>query len=275
MIRRPSFPFFEIFQDPVFTIIALILFATTPMIFPAEPKNVDPRAPALIEEVNSLGQEIRSLEGRQQELQQEVADRQAEANQVEAQRKEALAKRDQDAQSEKQQRDLQARLQRELAAKKRELESLRGELGRTEVRGPVLGKFTPIKDTNKNDKAVQLTGNKLYPVDEAHYTSREVYGTISGGKIVRGVIKVRKANAAGERLEDLDRPDSKFQKFLKGISPRSERVYLLVSRDSFPILRKARSILDRQGIEYGWIPYSRQEIVFGGGGGDRLPTTSQ
>lgn len=275
MIRRSSFPFFEIFQDPVFTIIALILFATTPMIFPGEPKNVDPRAPALIDEVNSLGQEIHSLEGRQQELQQEMANRQVEADQVEARRKQAEAKRAEDAQSEQQQRDLQTQLQRELAAKKRELDKLHGELGRVEARGPVPGKFTPIKDTTKNDKAVQLIGNKIYPVDEAHYSSRQIFPTVSGGGIVPMVVKERKSKVAGENVEDLDRPDSKFQKFLKGINPRSERVYLLVSRDSFPILRKARSILDRQSIEYGWIPYSRQEIVFGGGGGDRLPTTSQ
>ncbi|RJR36523.1 MAG: hypothetical protein C4567_13705 [Deltaproteobacteria bacterium] len=276
MIRRSEFAFFEIFQDPVFTIIALILLATTPMIFPAEPKNVDPRAPALIDEVNSLNQEIHGMKSRQQELRQEVDNRQAESDQMEARRQQAEAKRAQDAQSEKQQQDLQTQLQRELEAKKREVEKLRGELGRVEVKGPVPGKFTPIKDSSKNIVWVQLTGNKLFPVDDAHYTAK-IFRDVSGGNIVRKATLERKANAAGEPLEDLDRPDGKFQNLIKKLNSQKERVMLLVNKNSFPIFRKARSILDRQDIEYGWWPYNNNDITLtmGGGGGHRPPSTSR
>lgn len=61
-MKKDEFSFFEIFQDPLMTIIALVLLGTVWMIFPGESKSVDPATSTIRGERDSFREEIERLE---------------------------------------------------------------------------------------------------------------------------------------------------------------------------------------------------------------------
>jgi hypothetical protein len=274
-MRRDSFSFFALFQDPVFTIIALVLFATTPMIIPSEGKHVDPRVPVMIEDIAAMEKEVGSLTVEADRLKQESLARQAEYQDLAEQVKQAEKHRgDQQENGIQQQRQV-AQLRRELAARQQEVLGLESELQRFSQKPAVAHKFFALGKSDKQDVYLQLVGNRLYPVDNQHYTAKSAYYMVSGGKVVERLVKTRKPGVAGDKTEDVAAPGSNLNQVIKNLNPRQQRLIFLVSADSFPIFRQARNLAFTQGIECGWFFFSGNELRFGpGSGSDRLPSTS-
>ncbi|MBM4287289.1 MAG: hypothetical protein FJ135_03905 [Deltaproteobacteria bacterium] len=275
-MKRISFPFLSLFQDPVFTILALILLATTPMIFPGEGKKIDPQVPILMEEIHALEKAVSELQGTQKLLEQNKEgkdlDYQGLAQSLQGLRQKNLDLRET---AEDQRRNLN-RLNHDVQVKRREVEQLKNDLARLGTRqGPVPGGFYDMGDSTKQDFYIQLAGNRLYPVDDEYYNSKDVYGTIAGGEMVAVLVKTRKTGTPGDQLEDLERPANKLENVLQGLDSRQNRIIFLVQGNSFPIFRKAREQVFRRGFECGWIFTNSQDITLTSASrAERLPSAA-
>jgi len=275
-MRRASFSFLELFQDPVFTILALILLATTPMIFPGEGKKIDPQVPVLMEEINALERTINDLKGQQALLEQEKGEKDSEYQGLAQDLKGFEQKKHDSKEKEQDQINTLKRLKNDLHAKRQEVEKTKNDLARLNTRpGHIPEGFYAMGDSSKQDFYIQLVGNRLFPLDNQHFSDRDAHATIAGGEIVAVTVKKRKAGAAGDRLEDLGKPDSKLEKVLKDMDSRQKRIMFLVHQDSFPIFRKAREQVFHRKFECGWVFTNRQEIILGAVSRDeRLPSAA-
>jgi len=271
-MRRTSFSFMELFQDPIFTILALILLATMPMVFPGEGKHFDPQVQGLMEEIKAIEKFIRDHKEIIRQLEQQKKEKEAEYQGLREMKQKKLDSKALEQQQLKTLKDLQ----NTLAARRREVEKLKAELTRLNSRR---GNFAPsgfhaLEDSPKKDFYIQLAGNRLYPVDNQHFSARDAYATIAGGKTIPVTVKTRKSKATGDRLEDLGKPGSEIEKVLKKLDARQQRIIFLVQRDSFPIFRRARELVFKRGFECGWLFTSRQEIILGPASQhERLPST--
>src|SRR3990172_13411883 len=70
-MKKDEFSFFEIFQDPLMTIIALVLLGTVWMIFPGTSKSNNPEVSEMRNENESLMQEVAVLEEKIEKLKAE------------------------------------------------------------------------------------------------------------------------------------------------------------------------------------------------------------
>ena len=89
---KEEFSFLAIFQDPLLTIIALILMSTVWMIIPMESKPIDPKSYTTKEEVDSIKKDIQLIEQRINEQQLIIQRLIRELGWLESQLKEAKAK---------------------------------------------------------------------------------------------------------------------------------------------------------------------------------------
>ena len=85
---------------------------------------------------------------------------------------------------------------------------------------------------------------------------------VRADRLERGVAWVYdlRPGAHGERAEDLDRPESEFQRLLAGLE-RGGFAYFVVHDDGFEAFHKARDIARARGVSVGWHPVEGREPV--------------
>lgn len=349
-MRRQEFSFLEISQDPLLTILALVLFCTVSLVIPAGAKlanvpsmenrekvrQLEERRMALEAEFRRLQEkrsqldarlatpaipeaEMRSLEQQEERVaslrkQLDGRTRQMEALQAELRRLRDASSSQGDltnpalqpnldelrktigvhqreldsleiqiqmaiqraaaAQAEQDRRKSEiARLQNEERAKRAELEKLEKERSKLPVRSDLCGKDL-VPTQKEKDVQLQLTQNRLIPIDLEHYVKESVY-VQKNGRTIPAAKLCRKSNVLGDDLATVGTPQSSLAKVLSKVDPETERVYLLVNPDSFEMLRRALDIISkRREIEVTWWPDSdvRPCFVTTGEGGERPPT---
>lgn len=350
-MKRTEFSLLELFQDPLFTMIAIVLMGTVWLIIPGKSTPVDPKVYAaqdtnqsikreielmkekmkqLMLEIERLKEEVRGLESRidrakdekdepkharsleevnqkireimneiekgreklkllEDELKRarealsgvnekgEIEILRAKINKLEKeierlreslrQLEEALKKARQKSEKAKEiqdaQKNLVALLQKELKAKLEEIKKLEAELER--IRGERGGEkwFKPPKPPRREkDFAFQLTGGRAYPVDDEHYNVQSGNIRMDGGRTAWVTVKTRKSSSKGESIEEIQKPESKFQKVLRKLDKKEYRIMLILLSDSFEIFRKAREIVQNYGFEMAWFADIGEEIVY-------------
>ncbi|AEB10738.1 hypothetical protein Desac_2939 [Desulfobacca acetoxidans DSM 11109] len=262
-MRRQQFSFMEMFQDPIFTIIGIILLATTPMIIPGEPRFIDPRLPILLNEIDFLNQDLKAEQDANHQLTEDLGKQQDRFQQTEIQAKQWEDRAQDLHQQTRLLRENRDRLQKEVAAKTRKVTALEQEMQRLGNRGQTKGSFHVVTESSRDDFYFQVINKKLYPVNKDFYNSKDMFATVTGGNIVPVTVKTRKPKIAGVTLEDLPKPEGAFLKTLKSLNKSNDRAIFLVHKNSFALFRQARDLAFQQGYEVGWWPSMRDEIVIG------------
>jgi len=352
-MKKSDFSLLELFQDPLFTMIAIVLMGTVWVIIPGKSTPVDPKVYVTQDEIHSLKREVGLKEENIKQLQTEVQRLKEEIgrlestisakseldegkygknleeinqkineikNELERKReelklledelkkaKEGLdrAKKKEDIelilarikQLEKEiekkredlgrleeiirkvwqererakehgdkQKNLIAHLQRELKTKLEAIKKLEKELEEFKDDEKPGIMIKGIEETKKEEDVVfQLINNRLFPVDDEHFNVETVYLKMEGGQTVRAVKRTRKSYVKGENIDEIQKPDSKFQKTLKKLNSTKVRICFDLHNDSFEIFRKAREIVQNSNFEMTWRPTLQEEIIFTSG----------
>jgi|GEM_PF-3159121 len=270
-MRKDNADVLEMFQDPLLTIIALILLCTVWMIIPKAPDPIDPRAFTAQNAIDSLQISQQAMDKLMQENLAKVEELQKELAWLDSQNKltlEVAAKREEKSAWLD---SLKTKLESLLSEKREAIRNLEQSLPDTNAPpAPKLGgSFTVFKQTDKKQVLVELVQNRLFPVDADHYEAKEVYYQMENGSVESLVKATRKPYFRGEDMDAIASFDGEFQKLLRTLNTEEQFIVFLLHSDSFAIFRKAREIAMNQGFEIGWWPYERDGIIFGGSGGGR------
>ncbi len=121
-----------------------------------------------------------------------------------------------------------------------------------EVRGGDLGSF--LKAIQGQD-----VGNAYYKVDPRYL-------------LVGQMGLEPRAGVSGERTNDLENSNSKYQAVLTVLDKDKQYVAFLVRDDSFDVFRKARQVADNLGLDTGWELLGIDEPIKFGAGGTAIGT---
>jgi len=271
-MRKTESSLLEIFQDPLLTIIALILLGTVWMILPRSPNPVDPKVYADQNEAASLKERIRLLKEKIRELQATIQRLKEKLHWVENQMNKQKEEMDESKEQEDLLQTLLAKLLNELRAKREEVARLEQEFA--ELQGTSKksgGGFAVVQETDKSSFFVELVKGRLFPVDEDHYDELFGHIEVEDGKMVAAQKSTRKSYISGEDINKIENPTSTYQKTLLDLNPEETYLVFLLHEDSFQLFRKAREIASTKGFETGWWPHDDESILFvGSGGGEQI-----
>jgi len=121
-----------------------------------------------------------------------------------------------------------------------------------EVRGGDLGSF--LKAIQGQD-----VGNAYYKVDPRYL-------------LVGQMGLEPRAGVSGERTNDLENSNSKYQAVLTVLDKDKQYIAFLVRDDSFNVFRKARQVADNLGLDTGWELLGIDEPIKFGAGGTAIGT---
>jgi hypothetical protein len=121
-----------------------------------------------------------------------------------------------------------------------------------EVRGGDLGSF--LKAIQGQD-----VGNAYYKVDPRYL-------------LVGQMGLEPRAGVSGERTNDLENSNSKYQAVLTVLDKDKQYIAFLVRDDSFSVFRKARQVADSLGLDTGWELLGIDEPIKFGAGGTAIGT---
>jgi len=302
-MRREQFSFLEISQDPLLTILAIVLLGTVWFVLPDKDRSAPQKIQRPAAPARKTASSLVQLESKIQILKEQIAARQKERgllqsdllrgrtsaeqkeenvdpaqmqlsvdklrSQVEQKQKELADLRVQiqiarrAAEGERDKRDIQAReiarLQNMLKNKQEELDRLKKALDSASVASNSEG-FTEMVDSDKKPTFFELVNNQLFFLDSQNYRFESVY-FVEGGQRINATRLTRKASAKGESVGNLENAQGPFSKALSGLNPQNERVVFLVHGNSFAILKKARAVTKRRGVEIGWWPFESDQII--------------
>ncbi len=97
-MKRDDFSFLKLFEDPLMTIIAIVLFSTVWMILPKETKPVDAKVYLTLDELETLKREIDSLDKTIKKLKMEIKRRNEEIKWIESRIEETVNEKIKDVQ---------------------------------------------------------------------------------------------------------------------------------------------------------------------------------
>ena len=275
-MRKGNADVLEMFQDPLLTIIALILLCTVWMIIPKTPDPIDPRSFTAQNEIDSLKISQQTIDKLLQEHLAKVEKLQKELEWLESEKKMTLEAANESEQKNALLDSLKAKLESALNEKREEIRRLEQSLPDTNVAAPQKlggGSFTVFKQTDKQQVLIEIVNDRLFPVDDDHYDAESGHYQMKNGSIERRVKATRKSNVRGEDMDKIESFDSAFQKLLRTLNTEEKYIVFLLHSDSFAIFRKAREIAITKGFEIGWWPYNRDAIIFGGSGGGKIGST--
>ena len=105
-------------------------------------------------------------------------------------------------------------------------------------------------------KAIQGkdVGNEFYRVNPSY--------------LLTGVMALElRPGAVGDAMENLENPNTRFQKLLNGLDSTNQYLAFLVRDDGFAVFRKARQVAATRGFDTHWELLGAEEpIKFGNGG---------
>jgi len=139
-------------------------------------------------------------------------------------------------------------LGQQLASRQTEVKRLQGLLDQT--RGPGDGSVVGsprVVETNLELRPIHLIGNRAVPIDEEHYKFERGRRKSDNEEVV-----VITKTAAGETIDEIQRPNSDLMAFLKGTDPTKQFLFCLVTSDSLPIFREVRKIAQQMKIRVAW-----------------------
>ncbi len=125
-MKQDTYSILEIFQDPLLTIIALVLLGTVWMVLPGESELVDPKTVITIEKIDFLKKEVETMEEKIQQLELEIRKLEEKIKWIENMKEKAKSD------NEKHNRDLE-QIDKELAILRGMLEEKRKELKQLEA----------------------------------------------------------------------------------------------------------------------------------------------
>jgi hypothetical protein len=283
----------EMFQDPLMTLVGMILFCTLWAVIPSgktTPSRQDAVGPfaqveSLQTEADTLRAKIaaiymqmalaaqrsserRATAAKMTELARGVSAESVRVGELERQVQAATAgsvRRDAVALLDEAKKAL-ALLQGELAlaqlrqtvrAKTGMVSVLEGRKpGGSEGGAAVTGSMLTMTPSNKNPKYVEVAEGKLYPMDDFHYKIDQYY---SYARCVR-------KKETGESIDWL-------RIYLRGIDRTRDCIVFLLHGNSFPLFRQARAVVLAKGIDVGWYP-AVSDTIIGGSAGARPRTHS-
>ncbi len=134
------------------------------------------------------------------------------------------------------------------------------------------GKVFPVDGENLKNRAVAgIKASKVVPNGEGEYDAKKLAdyfekNTIAnayfrlqpkstGDKLIR--FYVSRKEAAGEDVDGLSQPNSKFAKTLDGIDPLKHYLLFQVFPDSFEVYLAARAVAAKGKFPAGWLPTGR------------------
>jgi len=139
-------------------------------------------------------------------------------------------------------------LGQQLASRQTEVKRLQGLLDQT--RGPGDGSVVGsprVVETNLELRPIHLIGNRAVLIDEEHYKFERGRRKSDNEEVV-----VITKTAAGETIDEIQRPNSDLMAFLKGTDPTKQFLFCLVTSDSLPIFREVRKIAQQMKIRVAW-----------------------
>ncbi len=136
-------------------------------------------------------------------------------------------------------------------------------LGRLETRGNGNSDYTIV--AGKKPFQFGLANRKIFATNNINdirknYTIDKEHKWRKGIKVSYARLSLKKF-VVGESLEEIESPDSLFQKELKNRNPEKEFVVFSLLSDSFKTFRKARSIASSYGFSTDWAPSEKTETV--------------
>jgi hypothetical protein len=161
-------------------------------------------------------------------------------------------------------------LGQQLASRQTEIKRLQLTLERTRGPGDGSGVGSPriIADKNLKPVFVHVIGGRALPVDSEHYD------------IKRGVIQGTQTRASqyskskpGETADEIRKPNSKLEAYLKDIDTSKQYLLCYVEPDSFQMFREVRKFARERGIQVGWDPTNEPggTLTFTSAGGSSFP----
>jgi hypothetical protein len=141
-----------------------------------------------------------------------------------------------------------AQLDQQLASRQSEVKRLQGLLEQTRGPGGGTGVGSPrVVETNLELRPIHLIGNRAVPIDQEHYKFERGRRKSDNEEVV-----VITKTAAGETIDEIQRPNSDLMAFLKGTDPTKQFLFCLVTSDSLPIFREVRRIAQQMKIRVAW-----------------------
>ena len=284
---------FDLLQDPMLTLLALILFGTLWIVIPGGKSisgitpwqlreqiheldkiiatyennywnlmttkaRLEMKVPSLIQDENvELLIKIQDLQTRITDLRTAIESRSTDLKNIRSTKAKKSKELDKDRKMKNELEEeikLETARVREVSERKRELSSFLER--RTGV--PVYSEHATKK---KNQIAFEAHNNQLYYFSLKNYNKPNWNGEI-----------IRNRRAAGEKIWEIKRKDSIFQKVLDNAYSESQYIYFFVRSDSFDIFLHARLIAEQKGFLVGWTPSDEGLFVrsLGEEGSDRV-----
>jgi hypothetical protein len=290
MKRRPVLSL-DMFQDPLLTVVGLILFGTIWAVIPsgktmpsrkeaigpfAQVESLQTETATLREKIATIYMKMalaaervaerRSTAAKTVELTKAVAAESARVGELERQVQAATAgsaRRDAAELLDSGKKALAllreelelARLRQNLRAKQGMVSLLeRRALGAPEMGDVVTGNLLSMTPSNKEPRYIEVAEGKLYPMDDFHYKIEQYY---SYARCVR-------KKETGESLDWL-------RVYLRGLDRTGDCVVFLLHGKSFPLFRQARAVILANGFDVGWYP-AVSDTIIGSSGGSRPRT---
>jgi hypothetical protein len=161
-------------------------------------------------------------------------------------------------------------LERQLVARQDEVKRLQLALEQTKGLGGGSGVGSPrlIEGANLKPVFVHLIGGRVLPVDREHY---DIQSGVLQGTQVHATRYTKKT--LGETADDIRKPSSKLQAYLKTIDSSKQYLLCYVEADSFQMFREVRKFAGDRGIQVGWDPTNEPggTLTFTSGGGNGIP----
>ncbi len=282
-MKQDDTTLFQALQDPLFTLIALVLINTLWIIIPGgrgpagEPPPKDIRG-----QLTDLVVETRQLEGQVQGIEQAIHTEEMNVAsltdqgslQEEEEKKlidnlEGRIQRLKDEALKKRQAQLSSSdselgtVYRETENEKKRVEDLRSE--KTSLAEFVKSRkgaavYSTEGTQGKRPLYFELDHNKLYALNEDNYEIQQE-ALYTGKNYVPRQVLVRKKAAIGQSFDEIDEPDGDLHRKLMESSPNNYYVIFWARSDSFELFLKARFKAEQDGYSVGWHPFPRMGVL--------------
>lgn len=261
-----DFSFYNIFQDPLLTLVGVLLLSSlwtiipddsTPSINP-EAYNIQKRIARIKEVVISVSKEI-------EDLRRKILQKQEEIIWVEEQIQKARREMNERMQEEGKLEGLIARLQSELSAREKEIERLEKILHDLREREKTYKVPPPVCLTEKPPFNFGVMNGRIYLLDKEHLDV--FYST----QIVNGIIyymphKVKIGSSVqGEDIEQIKNPNGEFQAKLSSLDNKESCLIFWVHPDSIRTYKEGRDMALGRKFEVGWNSWTEDYLYLGSG----------
>ena len=256
--------FLNIFQDPILTLVALVLVSTLWVQIP-HPSTPDTQLSSLQEELFEHEQKIDNINQIKSNLQQEIQKWRDRLS---------VNKSNKDESSKNQQQEITA-MRSDLYELQHQVTEMEDEVDANQHRLRQMDEQPKKADTQYTEYTTDLTEgkkgfrfmlsrNKIFRETaenyESNYHIQQVFGNKNGQQAVYAELKA-KSVVTGEDGDEIKSLESEFQKELERHNPEKEFIIFELHSDSFKTFRVARKIASKKGFASDWDPMRQTTYI--------------